>query len=215
MTSPVVNQNDYIDDAVYMPAHGHVFFAPVGTEAPAMSDVDSWVDSSRQGRIGEWKPIGYTSIEDLPVLGADSDGGEPIGVWENPQFRTTPVTTTDTVTVNLVQWSEVPITHRFGADAKRDPANPNAIIIPSTYRSVEVALLVVVLDGDRPLVIHYYRGASSPDGDIEPDAEKFLAMPVKYTILNASGKTGKGHVLASHIGAGESSSNTASRVEAS
>lgn len=197
MTTPSTNR-DYIDEAVFLPSEGHVFYAEVGTEAPNLSEVDSWVDSDRQGRIGDWKPLGYTSIEDLPVLGADSEGGEPLGVWENPQFRTTPITTTDTVAVKPVQWSEIPLTHRFGAGAKMDTAT-GKVTIPATYRSVEVALLVVIIDGDRPLVIHYYRGASAPDGDLEPDRENFLTLPVKYTILNASGKDGKGSVMAAHL----------------
>lgn len=213
MTSPVQN-HDYIDEAVYLPSEGHVFYAPVGTEPPSLDDVAQWVDSSRQGRIkadggAEWKPIGYTSIEDLPVLGADSDGGDPLGVWENPQFRTTPITTTDTVSVQPVQWSEIPLTHRFGAGAKLDPAT-GRVTIPATYQSVEVALMVIIVDGDRPLIVHYYRGASAPDGDLEADREKFLALPVKYTVLNVSGKAGKGNVIAGHLRTAAAGSGTSS-----
>lgn len=189
----------YQDEAVLQPGQGGVFHNEVGAEPPTLEEIRAWVEGDRTKGIGtSWTPTGYTSIEELPKIGSETEGGEKKGVWENPSFKTSPIVTTDTISVQPVQWSVIPIQMRFGAGAKHDPAT-GKISIPQTYTPVEVSLLVVFLDGDTPLVIHYYKASSSPDGDLEPDREEFLALPVKFTVLNAPGKTDAGNIMAYHL----------------
>ena len=102
------------------------------------------------------------------------------------------------MTVKPVQWSPVPIKHRFGAGATLD-GDKGLIKVPKVYTPVEVALCVLFLDGDRPLIVHYYRVSSSPDGGLEPDREQFLAMPIKYTVLGAQGKNEAMNILGFHL----------------
>ena len=59
--------------------------------------------------------------------------------------------------------------------------------------------MVVFMDGDTPLVLVYYRTSASPDGDIEPDPENYLAIPVKYTVLSVTGSGRKMSILAYHL----------------
>ena len=185
---PEIAQTGYQRDAVFQPGTGGVYIAPVGTEPPALTDIKTWIDSSdRTGKIGtEWSPIGYTSIEDLPGLEADTEGGEKMGVFEDSSFRVSAITSTDTVLVKPVQWTEIPIKHRFGAGATLDK-DKGMITIPKDYVPVECAILVIFIDQGVPLCLYNGRVSSSPDGGIEPDSEQFLAMPIKYTALSAPG----------------------------
>lgn len=203
--NPPIEYPDYQANAVFQPGTGGVFYAPVGTEPPTLAGLRTWIETNRTAPIpsgegeGElWRPLGYTSIDELPGLGSETEGGEKMGVWENPDFRVSSITTTDTVSVRPVQWSAVPISHRFGAGARWDQET-GRISVPGTYQSVEVAIMVVILDGARPLVLHYYSAASQPDGDLEPDRESFLALPVRYTVLQAEGKSSKFNILGYHL----------------
>lgn len=191
---------DYQADAVFQPGVGGVFYNEVGTEPPSLEEVKEWLtEGDRREPIGKrWRGLGYTSVEDLPGIDSETEGGEKMGVWEDPDFRVSPITTTDTVTVQPVQWSPVPIKHRFGAGATLDKAK-GLIRVPKEYTPVEVALIVLFLDGDRPLIVHYYRTSSSPEGGLEPDRDSFMALPIKYTILSAPGKASRMNILGFHL----------------
>lgn len=205
MTVPITTP-DYQASAVFQPGTGGVFYAPVGTEPPTLAALRTWVEGNRTQPIPastdgggvDWRPIGYTAIDSLPGIGSETEGGEKMGVWENPDFRVSQITSNDTVSVTPVQWSMVPITHRFGAGAKWDTAT-GRISVPGTYQPVEVAIMVVILDGARPLVLHYYSASSAPDGDLEPDREAFLGLPIRYTVLQAEGKNSKVNILGYHL----------------
>lgn len=188
----------YQEDAVFQPGTGGVFHADPGTEPPSLKDLRTWVLGDRTQPIGNFEPLGYTSVEDLPGLGTETEGGEKKGVWENPDFRITPVTTTETIKVQPVQWSPVPISHRFGKGARLD-GDKGLVAVPNVYEPVERSLMVVILDGSRPLVLHYYRVASAPDGDLELDRDNFATLPVMYTVLSQPGKANKMNILGYHL----------------
>lgn len=191
---------DYQADAVFQPGVGGVFYNEVGAEPPSLEEVKEWLtEGDRREPIGKgWRGLGYTSVDELPGIDSETEGGEKMGVWEDPDFRVSPITTTDTVTVQPVQWSPIPIQHRFGAGAELDKAK-GLIRVPKAYTPVEVALIVLFLDGDRPLLVHYYRASSSPDGGLEPDRDSFMALPIKYTILSDQGKASRMSILGFHL----------------
>lgn len=197
----VIQLPDYQADAVFQPGVGGVFYnEKVGAECPTIEEIMAWFTAGdKRAPIGTaWRGIGYTSIEDLPGIDSETEGGEKMGVWEDPDFRVSPITSTDTVTVKPVQWSPVPIKHRFGALATLD-GEKGIIAVPKVYTPVEVSLFVLFIDGDRPLGVHYYRVSSSPDGGIEPDREQFLALPIKYTVLGAPGKSHSMNIVGYHL----------------
>lgn len=189
----------YRDDAVFQPSEGTVLYAEPGAEPPTLDEVRTWISTDRMGQVGTtWTPAGYTSIDDLPGIGSDTEGGEKKGVWENPSFRLTPITSTDTVTVKPVQWTDMPIQWRFGKGTIHDESK-GIISVPKTYVSTEQALIVVILDGDNPLILHFPRASSAPDDDLELDPDSFIALPVKFTILNQAGTASKMNILAYHL----------------
>lgn len=195
---------EYDDKSVFIPGKGAVLIGEVGAEAPSLEDVTGWIEEGAVGSLGKLEPLGYTSIEDLPALDVDTDGGEKLGAWENDSLRTTQVKTTETITVTPIQWSGEALKHRFGK-GKIDPAT-GRFSVPAAYSSSEVALTIIVMDGETPLVWHFYKAASSPDGGIEPKADEFLGFGVKYTILNEPGK-GKFEII--HAGLQRTSSGSA------
>lgn len=197
---PEIPNTGYQRDAVFQPGTGGVYIAPVGTMPPTLENIKTWLDSAnRTDNIGEdWAPIGYTSIEDLPGLEADTEGGEKMGVFEDSSFRVSAITSTDTVLVKPVQWTEIPIKHRFGARATLD-GKTGMISIPKDYVPVECAILVVFVDQGVPLCIYNGRVSSAPDGGIEADREQFLAMPIKYTVLSAPGNLPYMAIIGFHL----------------
>lgn len=195
----------YDDKSVFIPGKGAVLIGAVGAEMPALEEVERWVKAGATGNLGTMEPLGYTSVEDLPSFDVDTDGGEKKGAWENDSLRTTQVKTTETITVTPIQWSGVALEHRFGK-GKVDPKT-GKFSVPAAYTSSEVALTVVVLDGQTPLVWHFYKVASAPDGGIEPKEDDFLGFGIKYTILQQPGKPGRWEIA--HAGLkGESSSSS-------
>lgn len=189
---------NYQANAVFQPGRGGVFYADPDTEAPTVEAVQQWLQGAPTEPLGVWNAIGYTSVDDLPGIDSEQEGGEKMGVWENPDFRMSQITSTDSVTAKPVQWSIVPIRHRFGKNAKLDTAT-GKVSVPGTYVPVEVAVLVLILDGDRFLGIQYYRTSSAPDGGIELDREAFAQLPIKYNILQSETKTDKMTLVGYHL----------------
>ena len=180
---------NYQDNAVFLPGRGAVLIAEPMAGVPAMADIESWISGGATGNIPSgsktYTPIGHTSLDELPKIDSDTEGGEVKGSWENPALRQTSTTTTDSITVTPIQWTEEALKHRFGADGSVD-AETGTFTIPKIYRASEVSLMVIILDSQGPLVLQYNRAVSAPDGGIEPDVENFLGIPTKYTILNPS-----------------------------
>lgn len=196
MTTPI--SAAYVDDAVFQPGHGAVYYAEVGATAPTNAELHTWATGDRTANIGDWTPLGYTSVETLPGLNSDTEGGEKMGVWENDSFRMSSITSTESVSVSPVQWSEIPIKHRFGAGATVD-ATTGVAHIPSVYVAAEVAILVIILDGDRHLGLLYPRTSSAPDDNLELDPEQFAALPVRYNVLQQPGNPDKFNIIAQHL----------------
>lgn len=180
----------YRDDAVLIPGRGAVLIAEAGTEPPTADDLDAWVKAGAVGALNDFVPIGYTSIDELPGFDSDVEGGEKKGAWENDSLRQTAVKTTDTVNVQPIQWSETPLTHRFGPGVI--DGEKGHFEVPAAYTATEVALLIVLIDGNDNLGIHIWKAASAPGDGIEFDAEEFAALPITYTVLQyASAEAGR------------------------
>ncbi|RAV34256.1 hypothetical protein [Corynebacterium heidelbergense] len=183
----------YKDDAVLIPGRGAVLIAPVGTEPPTADAINTWVADGAVGQLGAYSPLGYTSEDDLPKFNTDTDGGETKGAWENSALRMTKTKITDSISVIPIQWTEEPLTHRFGPG--RVVGADGRFEMPQVYSSTDVAMLVLLIEGDGAVGIHYYKTSTSPDDSIELDPEKFAGMPVKYTVMSITGKP-KGNVIA-------------------
>lgn len=198
MTTPIPTTSPYNADAVFQPGHGAVYWAEVGTTPPTNDDLHNWATGDRTANIGSWAPLGYTSVETLPGLNSETEGGEKMGVWENDSFRMSAITTAESVSVSPVQWTEIPIKHRFGQGATID-RETGVAHIPAVYVAAEVAILVIILDGDRHLGLLYPKTSSAPDDNLELDPEQFSTLPVRYNVLQEPGNPDKFNIIAEHL----------------
>ncbi|MGP9760140.1 phage tail tube protein [Corynebacterium sp. AOP12-C2-36] len=183
----------YRDDAVFIPGRGAVLIAPVGTTPPSAEELKQWIAAGATGAIGDFVPLGYTSLDELPGFDSDTEGGETKGAWENPALRTTQIKTTDSVNVTPIQWSKTPLTHRFGPGVL--DTTQGHFHTPAVYTASEVAILIVIIDGAEGFGIMGWKGSSAPGDGIEFDAENFVGLPVKYTLLGQmveAGSNGEG-----------------------
>lgn len=187
---------NYDDAAVFIPGRGAVLIAPEGTDAPTADELTQWVKKGETGALGSFLPLGYTSEDELPAFEADTDGGERKGAWENDSLRMTPTKITESVKVTPIQWSEVPLKHRFGPGTIE--GTKGQFVMPRVYTSTKVALLVVIVDGDSAIGIHYFKTETAPNDSLELDPEKFAGLPVKYSVLVSTEK-GKGTIVAAHL----------------
>lgn len=186
----------YNDNAVLIPGRGAVLVAPEGTDAPTADALKDWVTAGAVGSLGDFVPLGYTSEDDLPAFEADTDGGDRKGAWENDSLRMTKTKISESVNVTPIQWSEVPLKHRFGPGTIK--TEQGHFVMPAVYTATRVALLVVLIDGDTAIGIHYFRTETAPNDALELDPEKFAGLPIKYSVLVSTEK-GKGTIVASHL----------------
>lgn len=180
----------YNDGAVFLPGRGAVLTGDVGADMPSIETVKQWISGGATGELTEGDstmyPLGYTSIDELPNIGADIEGGEVKGVWENAQLRTTRQVVTESIVVQPVQWSRTPLTHRFGPGTIRN--DEGVFEVPAVYTATEVSLTIIFIDGTEPLIFHIPKTATAPEGGIEPSADDFMSLPVKYTVLTMTGR---------------------------
>lgn len=175
----------YNDDAVVIPGRGAVLIAEAGTEAPTSDELQQWVKEGAVGALGSFFPIGHTSLDELPEIETDVEGGEVKGSWENRALRTTPIKLEESITVQPIQWTETPLKHRFGPGTIE--VEKGHFVVPEVYSAQKVSILVVIMDGDRGFGIHYWLAETAPGGSISFSEDEFAALPVKYTILTYTG----------------------------
>lgn len=176
-----------VDNATFIFGTGRVLTAPVGSKRPTATEIENWVKAGATEKLGAYEVIGHTSLEELPQFERETEGGEVKGSWENNALRKTPITTTETVSVNAIQWTPEVMKLYYGDNAKYDSATKR-MSVGSRYVGVERALLVVALDDNGALVWDFLRVQSQPNGSVELSAEDFASMPIQFTVLGVTGK---------------------------
>ena len=190
----------YSKDGLVIPSRGTVLMAQVDTACPTYEQIETWWKGTRAAALqSSWKPRGYTSADALPTVESESEGGETKDVWEVAGIRKTPIKTNASIIVKYVQWTEEVLKHRFGNAGTINKQN-KSFEIPDEYQSAEQAVLIIFADEEWLLVIYYPRMSSSPDGNLEPDGEKFMEAGVRYTRL-ASETGKKAALLGAAVGA--------------
>lgn len=173
----------FVDDAVFVPATGYIYTAPVGTAAD-LADFDPDVfgisDSS------EWEPVGYTSEENLPEFGYEGGDSESKGSWQKKNMRQinteTPV---DYVTFQPQQITPEILEMYYGPNASTDPKR-FGIDIPG--KSVEKAILIVLVDGDAAVGFTAAKTSISREESVSLATDDFATFPVRATFEKMTGK---------------------------
>lgn len=166
-----------IDNAVFQPAGGYIFVAPVGTEKPVITDPTApGVD---------WESIGHTSFDELPEITRDGDDPETLGSWQNRKLRVTSPDVTYSIEFRSIQASAETFQMYFGAGESAMQAD-GSFRIPATPVAQEKALLLVIVDGDRFLPLWHPRVSLLGADSVEMDPEGFVAYPIRGTFLGHS-----------------------------
>lgn len=162
------------DSEVYLPATGRIYTAAVDTSFPT--------DLTAPG--ASWYDIGHTSEEDLPSWGSDGGDQTRLGTW---QKRTLRMVETDPaleiLTFNVHQFNKLTLAYYYGK-AATGTANRYEYASGSANTG-NVSLLIVVSDGENgEVAFHAPNVTLGREGNVEADAEAFLALPLRATVLD-------------------------------
>lgn len=173
------------DDAVFVPATGYIYTAPVGTEVDLVSfDPDTFglneVDNP------DWEPVGYTSEDNLPEFGYEGGDSESKGSWQKKNMRQisteSPV---DYVTFQPQQITPETLEMYYGPNASTEP-DRFGIDIPG--KTIERAILVVLVDGDAAVGFTAPKTSITREESVSLATDDFATFPVRATFEKMTGK---------------------------
>lgn len=170
------------DNAVVTPAVGYIFVAPVDTASPTPAEVEAFdPDTGFSG----WTQLGHTSRDDLPVFGFDGGDQETRGSWQNASLkRVTTEAAQDYVTFNAIQLDETVLSYYY---AVSDPGSTvgKFDVSDSATGGIEIALLIVIVDGDATIGFHASKVSMGREDSIELAIDEFVAVPLRASILKS------------------------------
>lgn len=163
-----------VDSQVFIPGSGFLYVAPVGTAVPA--DLTAPADP--------WDNLGHSSIEDGITIGREGGDSEVLGSWQNPSLRERRDPTSWFLTMQLHQVSNSTLSFFFGGG---DASVVGRFGVPLIPIAQERAFFMRIVDGNNEAPLYAPRVSMLADDDVEVDVEKFLAFPIRATILGITG----------------------------
>lgn len=170
------------DAAVLSISTGHYYHAPVGTEAPAITDL---LDPEALELAG-WDEIGHTSLED--ILSLASEGGEAttLGTLQAKSLRNSISPRTETFSISLMQFDTPSLKFYYGSNAT--VLASGFVGVPSNPVPTKTAFLAVFQDGENVFGIHALSSEIFRGDDMEfADTESLVGMPLNVTPVNYQG----------------------------
>jgi len=163
-----------VDSQVFIPGAGYLYVAPVGTDVPTdLTDPET-----------PWDNLGHSSIEDGVTLGREGGDSEVLGTWQNPSLRERRDPTSWFLTMMLHQFSNNTLSFFFGGG---DASVLGKFGVPLIPVAQERALFMRIVDGNNEAPLYCPRVSLLADDDVELDVEKFVAFPIRGTILGVTG----------------------------
>jgi hypothetical protein len=170
------------DNAVVTPAVGYIYVAPVDTASPTPAQIEEF--DSATGIVG-WTQVGHTSRDDLPVFGFDGGDSEVKGTWQNASFkRVVTEVAQDYVTFNALQLDETVLSYYYGVTNPGTTVGKFDVSEASTS-GIDVALLIVIVDGSATVGFHASKVTMSREDSIELAVDEFAAVPLRASILKS------------------------------
>ena len=170
------------DNSVITPAVGYIYTAAVDTASPTPAEIEAFDPDT--GFVG-WTQVGHTSRDDLPVFGFDGGDSEVKGTWQNASFRrVTTEVAQDFVTFNALQLDETILTYYTGETSPGSTVGKFSVSNAATS-GVDVALLIVIVDGSATVGFHAHKVTMSREDSIELAVDEFAAVPLRATILKS------------------------------
>lgn len=170
------------DNALLKPARVDFYIADVGTERPtAHADLVS--------PPSPWTNVGHTTADNL--VDFQYEGGErtTMPTAQKAAARENVSDLIESFGANLLEWTKESFELYYGQNVVL--LADGAVEVPSKPVPKEVALLVVLTDGDA--LAHFYAGKASAFRNAAiaaADTNSFSQLPVKFTGLTMDGKQG-------------------------
>jgi hypothetical protein len=175
------------DSAVLVPGVGHIFTTPFTSGATwTAAELATYASAGTVPTGVTWSELGHTDLDS--VLAFAQDGGDTTtkGSWQNPSLQTVITTAViDSFTVNAEQVLDKDILSLYyggGTTASGRYAAPDA---PA---ATERSTMLVFLAGTTPLGFSVQRASILRADVISVAPDDFMKLPLKFTILKASGK---------------------------
>lgn len=148
-----------------------------GGTSPTVT-VASTVEGSSSG-LSVWDHLGHTDLEE--DIASDEEGGdsEVRGTRQRPNFRERVEPVVEYFTVGAVQFVGATLRKYYGGGIER----AGRFTAPATTKPVELAVIVIYVDGDRRLAEYHERASVRRGGPISREAENFMRAPLRVTPL--------------------------------
>lgn len=174
------------DDAVLVPGKAHILYGVVGTATQiSQTDLTAFAADTTTAITG-WTDAGHTDLDDVLAFGQDGGETDVKGSWQNASLReTTTSEAVDFFTVKSLQVIDNTVLSWYygGGDA----TVAGEFSLPDSAAATEQAVTVIFLDGSTPLGFYCPKVSIRRDDAIEVASDDFMKLPLRFTILQASG----------------------------
>jgi hypothetical protein len=176
------------DSAVLVPGVGHIFTTPFTSGATWTSaELATYASAGTVPTGVTWSELGHTDLDSILTFSQEGGDTTTKGSWQNPSLRTVITTAAvDSFTLNAEQVLDNDVLELYygGGDA----SVADRFALPDAPAAIERSVMVVMLDGTTPLGFSVQR-ASILRGDVISLADDdFMKLPLKFTVLKASGQ---------------------------
>lgn len=176
------------DAAVLTPGVGHIFTVPFATgDTWTSTELATYATDGTVPVSAAWEELGHTDLDSILTFGQDGGDTTTKGSWQNPSLRTVITTAAvDSFTVNAEQVLDNDVlTLYYGGGSA---AVADRFALPDAPAAIERSVMLVMLDGTTPLGFSVQRASILRADAPSLAADDFIKLPLKFTILKASGK---------------------------
>ena len=168
------------DAALLKPSGVHFYTAEVGTERPLT------YETLIKPPAG-WTEVGHTSADNL--VDFQYEGGErtTLATAQKSAARESIADVLESFGANLHEWTKDAMELYYGANVRL--LADGAVEVPSKPQPKEIALLVVLTDGDAVAGFYAAKASAFRNSAIAAsDMNSLSTLPIKFTALEADGK---------------------------
>lgn len=156
---------------------GALYLAPAETAAPAVADLDDEAALLAAG----WIHAGWLHEDGPQFEGFEGTTTRHYGWNSVAPIRSTTRVTEPAITVSLLQWNQENLELYFPG-ASYD-AGTRTLRIPESGTPTEQALLVVALDGDKPVAVWASKVSPHGGGGFSFPGDGLAPIPVAFDVL--------------------------------
>lgn len=175
------------DAAVLTPGVGHIFTKAFSSSGFTWTATELATYASAGTIPATWNELGHTDLDSVLVFNQEGGDTETKGSWQTPSLKTVITTATvDSFTVNAEQVLDNDILTLFHGGG--DASVADRFAWPDSPAAQERSVMLVLLDGTTPLGLSVKKASILRADSPQVDAADFLKLPLKFTILQASGE---------------------------